>query len=113
MKKRILATACAAILCLCGCAAGGGAGTNALPADESTVPVVEETLEDTGIDRFVTIPEYKGVALTKEAVEVTDADLKEAYDIDLNQYRIDVPDMEIADYFWVTMDYEGLIVIRS
>ena len=71
MKKRILATACAAILCLCGCAAGGGAGTNALPADESTVPVVEETLEDTGIDRFVTIPEYKGVALTKEAVEVT------------------------------------------
>ena len=109
MKKRILATACAAILCLCGCAAGGGAGTNALPADESTVPVVEETLEDTGIDRFVNIPEYKGVALTKEAVEVTDADLKEAYDIDLNQYRIDVPDMEIADYFWVTMDYEGLI----
>ena len=109
MKKRILATACAAILCLCGCAAGGGAGDAAQPADESTVPFVEETLDDSGIDRFVSIPEYKGIELTKEAVTVTDADLKEAYDVDLNQYRIDVPDMEIADYFWVTMDYEGLI----
>ncbi len=109
MKKRILATACAAILCLCGCGAGGGAGDAAAPADESTVPVVEETLEGTGIDRFVSIPEYKGIELTKDAVKVTDADLKEAYDVDLNQYRIDVPDMEIADYFWVTMDYEGLI----
>ena len=109
MKKRILATACAAILCLCGCAAGSGAGDAAVPTDESTIPVVEETLEDAGIDKFVSIPEYKGIELTREAVEVTDADLKEAYDIDLNQYRIDVPDMEIADYFWVTMDYEGLI----
>ena len=109
MKKRILATACAAIICLCGCAAGGGAGDTAAPADESTVPVVEETLEGAGIDRFVSIPEYKGVELTKDAVKVTEADLKEAYDVDLNQYRIDVPDMEIADYFWVTMDYEGLI----
>ncbi len=109
MKKRILATACAAILCLCGCAAGGGAGDAALPADESAVPVVEETLDDSGIDRFVSIPEYKGVELTKDTVDVTEADLKEAYDVDLNQYRIDVPDMEIADYFWVTMDYEGLI----
>ena len=109
MKKRILATACAAILCLCGCAAGGGAGDAVLPADESAVPVVEETLDDSGIDRFVSIPEYKGVELTKDTVDVTEADLKEAYDVDLNQYRIDVPDMEIADYFWVTMDYEGLI----
>ena len=109
MKKRILATACAAILCLCGCAAGSGAGDAAVPTDESTIPVVEETLEDAGIDKFVSIPEYKGIKLTRETVEVTDADLKEAYDIDLNQYRIDVPDMEIADYFWVTMDYEGLI----
>ena len=109
MKKRIFATACAAILCLCGCAAGGGAGDAVLPADESAVPVVEETLDDSGIDRFVSIPEYKGVELTKDTVDVTEADLKEAYDVDLNQYRIDVPDMEIADYFWVTMDYEGLI----
>ena len=109
MKKRILATACAAIICLCGCAAGGGAGDTALPADESTVPVVEETVDGAGIDRFVSVPEYKGIELTKEAVKVTEADLKEAYDVDLNQYRIDVPDMEIADYFWVTMDYEGLI----
>ena len=109
MKKRILATACAAIICLCGCAAGGGAGDTALPADESTIPVVEETVDGAGIDRFVSVPEYKGIELTKEAVKVTEADLKEAYDVDLNQYRIDVPDMEIADYFWVTMDYEGLI----
>ena len=109
MKKRILATTCAAIICLCGCAAGGGAGDTALPADESTVPVVEETVDGAGIDRFVSVPEYKGIELTKEAVKVTEADLKEAYDVDLNQYRIDVPDMEIADYFWVTMDYEGLI----
>jgi trigger factor len=109
MKKRILATACAAILCLCGCAAGSGAGDAAVPTDESTIPVVEETLEDAGIDKFVSIPEYKGIKLTRETVEVTDADLKEAYNVDLNQYRIDVPDMEIADYFWVTMDYEGLI----
>ena len=109
MKKRIFATACAAILCLCGCAAGSGAGDAAVPTDESTIPVVGETLEDAGIDKFVSIPEYKGIELTRETVEVTDADLKEAYDIDLNQYRIDVPDMEIADYFWVTMDYEGLI----
>ena len=109
MKKRILATACVAIICLCGCAAGGGAGDTALPADESTVPVVEETVDGAGIDRFVSVPEYKGIELTKEAVKVTEADLKEAYDVDLNQYRIDVPDMEIADYFWVTMDYEGLI----
>lgn len=108
MKKRILATACAAMICLCGCAAGGG-GDAVQPADESTVPVVGETVEDAGIDRFVSIPEYKGIELVKETVEVTDADLKEAYDVDLNQYRIDVPDMEIADYFWVTMDYEGLI----
>ena len=99
MKKRILATACAAIICLCGCAAGGGAGDTALPADESTVPVVEETVDGAGIDRFVSVPEYKGIELTKEAVKVTEADLKEAYDVDLNQYRIDVPDMEIADYF--------------
>ena len=109
MKKRILATACAAILCLCGCAAGGGGTDTVQPTDESIVPVVEETLEGAGIDRFVVIPEYKGVELAKDAVDVTEADLKEAYDIDLNQYRIDVPDMEIADYFWVTMDYEGLI----
>ena len=109
MKKRILATLCASILCLCGCGAGSGAGETVQPADESTVPVVEETLADAGIDRFVSIPEYKGVELAKDTVKVTEADLKEAYDVDLNQYRIDVPDMEIADYFWVTMDYEGLI----
>ena len=109
MKKRILATLCASILCFCGCGAGSGAGETVQPADESTVPVVEETLADAGIDRFVSIPEYKGVELAKDTVKVTEADLKEAYDVDLNQYRIDVPDMEIADYFWVTMDYEGLI----
>ena len=90
MKKRIFATACAAILCLCGCAAGGGAGDAALPADESAVPVVEETLDDSGIDRFVSIPEYKGVELTKDTVDVTEADLKEAYDVDLNQYRMKI-----------------------
>ena len=96
MKKRILATLCASILCLCGCGAGSGAGETVQPADESTVPVVEETLADVGIDRFVSIPEYKGVELAKDTVKVTEADLKEAYDVDLNQYRIDVPDMEIS-----------------
>lgn len=110
MKNRMLAVALAAVMCLGGCAMGGGAADNAqVPSDESIIPVTEGTVEETGIDSFVTIPEYKGISLTMKLEPVTDEDLKEAYDIDLNQYRIDVPDMEIADYFWVTMDYEGLI----
>ncbi len=108
MKKRVLAAAIAAILCLGGCSTGGSTG-GAVPTDESAIPVTEDTIEKTGVDRFVKIPDYKSVSIERKLKPVTDEDLQEAYEVDLNQYRIDVPNMEIGDYFWVTMDYEGKI----
>ncbi len=111
MRKKLFAGLMAAVLALSAC--GGGAGSRAEdPAAESAAegtPVTEDTIESAGVSAFIKLPEYKGIELTRQTDPVTDEELNEAYQKDLNTYRIGVPDLEIQDLFWVEMDYAGTI----
>lgn len=110
MKNKVIAVILAAVLGLCGCGSGkgNGSGNSAKDASENA-PVTSETVEKAGLSSFIELAEYKGIELTRSVSEVTDEQLFDAIDEDLNHYRIDVPDMEIANLFWVTMDFEGTI----
>ncbi|MDO4804542.1 MAG: FKBP-type peptidyl-prolyl cis-trans isomerase [Lachnospiraceae bacterium] len=109
MNKKKVAIVLAAVLCLCGCGSSGKSGSGSDKGKTDSAPVTQDTVDKLGLDSFIKLAEYKGLSLTKESTEVTDDDLFDAVDEDLNHYRIDVPDMEIADLFWVTMDFDGKI----
>ena len=111
MKKKLLAGFLAAALALTGCTIGGAprdteSGTESVA--EGT-PVTEDTIESAGISAFIRLPEYKGVELARKTEPITDEELNEAVQKDLNTYRIGVPTLEIQDLFWVEMDYVGTI----
>lgn len=110
MNKKMITVVMAAVLGLCGCGIGGGSGSSGSAKDSTDgAPVTATTVESAGLDSFIELAEYKGLALTRSVSDVTDDQLHDAIDEDLNHYRIDVPDMAIDNLFWVTMDFEGKI----
>lgn len=111
MKKKLFAGLLAAVLALSGCTMGGSTKTEESGAESvaESVPVTEDTIESAGVNAFITLPEYKGIELTRKTEPVTDEELNELVQKDLNTYRIGVPDLEIQDLFWVEMDYVGTI----
>ncbi len=114
MKKKLLAGFLAAALALTGCTIGGTASheETAESTAESVaegVPVTEDTLESAGISAFISLPTYKGIELVRTTEPITDEELNEVVQADLNTYRIGVPTLEIQDLFWVEMDYVGTI----
>ena len=108
MNKKIISLVMVAVIGLCGCGSGGkktGSGQNS----GDSAPVTSSTVESAGLDSFIELANYKGLELTRKVSDVTEDQLFDAIDEDLNHYRIDVPDMEIDNLFWVTMDFEGKI----
>lgn len=109
MNKKGVAILMAAALLLGGCGAGGKKGSESAKTGTDSAPVTQDTVEQQGIGSFVEVAQYKGLALTRKGTEVTNDKLFDAINEDLNHYRIDVPDMEIDNLFWVTMDFDGKI----
>lgn len=122
MKKRILA------LMLLGCLAFTACGkkeeTESVQADtaesEDTVeaevdkdeiPTVDSTVEELGIDAFMTLGEYKGIALEKTVYTVSDADVEEQITADLRSYPVEMDDPEatVAMYDTINLDYSGSV----
>ena len=108
MNKKIISLVMVAVLGLCGCGSGGNKTGSGKDSGDN-VPVTSSTVESAGLDSFIELANYKGLELTRKVSEVTEDQLFDALDEDLNHYRIDVPDMEIDNLFWVTMDFEGKI----
>lgn len=111
MKKKLFAGLLAAIVALSGCTIGGSTRSEE-PGTESLsegIPVTEDTIENAGISAFIKLPDYKGIELTRKTEPVTEEELNEVIQQDLNTYRIGVPDLPIQDLFWVEMDYAGTI----
>ncbi len=119
MKKKLLALSLALTLFAAGCGTTAGktaSGTDSLASateSQDSTPVKDDTIDKAGIDAFIALPEYKGIALTKKVAAVTDAELNSAIETDLNQYRIDVPQLPIDNKYWVTMDYTGTVDGKS
>ena len=108
MNKKIISLVMVAVLGLCGCGSGGKK-TGSGQSSGDSAPVTSSTVESAGLDSFIELANYKGLELTRKVSDVTEDQLFDAIDEDLNHYRIDVPDMEIDNLFWVTMDFEGKI----
>lgn len=125
MKKRILA------LILLGCLAFSGCGkeTKDVQADtedsvdetEATgdetedetdnTPISDDTIADKGIDAFMTLGEYEGIALTRTIYTVTDEDVEEQIASDLETYpmEMDDPDATVAMNDLINLDYSGSV----
>lgn len=76
---------------------------------EDPTPVVEQTVADEGIDKFITLGEYKGLDLTKNVIAVSDDDIQSRIDSDLKTYASEVADGTVEDGDIVNIDYEGKI----
>ncbi len=110
MKRKMVSIMMAAVLVLSGCGLGGNkGGSGSAQNSVDSAPVTSVTVESAGVDKFINLADYKGIELVRNSGDVTEDQLFDAIDEDLNHYRIDVPDMEIDNLFWVTMDFDGKI----
>lgn len=75
--------------------------------EEDTTPVSEKTEEEKGIDYFMSLGEYKGLELTKNVYDVTDADVDSFVANALGSYPVDGTAVEMEDT--VNITYEGKI----
>lgn len=75
--------------------------------EEDTTPVSEKTAEEKGIDYFMSLGEYKGLELTKNVYDVTDADVDSFVANALGSYPVDGTAVEMEDT--VNITYEGKI----
>lgn len=75
------------------------------------IPVVEETIEDLGIDAFMTTGEYKGVEVSEEAITISDADVDTQISTNLSNNPLVYTDAEtkVEMNDTVNLDYSGSI----
>lgn len=87
----------------------GTDGTEETETDNT--PITEDTVADKGIDAFMTLGDYKGIALTKTVYTVTDEDVEEQILDDLDAYpmEIDDPEATVALNDTINLDYSGSI----
>lgn len=76
---------------------------------EDPTPVVEKTVADEGIDKFITLGEYKGLELTKNVTAVSDEDIESQVQSDLTANASEIEDGTVEDGDIVNIDYEGKI----
>lgn len=79
--------------------------------DADDIPVTEDTIADKGIEAFLTLGDYKGIALTKTVYTVTDEDVEAQIESDLDSYPVEMDDPEatVAMYDTINLDYSGSI----
>lgn len=75
--------------------------------EEDTTPISEKTVEDEGIDYFMSLGDYKGLELTKNVYDVTDADVDSFVANALGSYPVEGTAVEVEDT--VNITYEGKI----
>ena len=74
------------------------------------IPVVPETIEEAGIDAFVTLPDYKGMELVKTVYPVTEEDIDQAVADQLSAYPLELPeDTLIEEGMVANIDYAGTV----
>lgn len=121
MKKHILMLMLAGMMAFTACGNTDTEETNTDQVEESTddtdetastddgIPVVEDTVEDLGIDAFMTIGDYKGVQISEDAIAVSDADVDTQISTNLSSNPLVYTDaettVEIGDT--VNLDYSG------
>ena len=85
--------------------------TDSAQTEEDTTPVVEETVEDLGIEAFMTTGAYKGVEVSEEDVVMSDADVDTQISTNLSSnplvYTDEETTVEMGDT--VNLDYSGSI----
>lgn len=77
-----------------------------VPADYVAPATMEELMGDLDLDKLVTLGEYKGLTLTKDIVEVTDADVENAVAEALKNTYVEV-DRAAENGDTVNIDYVG------
>ena len=60
--------------------------------DEDATPIVDKTIEEEGIDAFISLGEYKGIPLERTVYRVTDEDVENRLLSDLEAYPVTVED---------------------
>lgn len=80
-------------------------------AEDDSIPVVEETVEDLGIEAFITAGAYKGVEVLEGEVTVSDADVDTQVAANLSNYPLVYTDEEttVETGDTVNLDYSGSI----
>ena len=84
---------------------------NPLEEEETdNTPVVAETIEEAGIDAFVSLPDYHGQELTKYVMTVTDEDVDNRVASDLEIFTVEMPaDTVLEDGMVADIGYVGTV----
>ncbi len=85
---------------------------NPLAEEEETdnTPVVDKTVEEAGIEAFVSLPEYHGKEFKKYMMTVTDEDVDNRVASDLEIFTVEMPpDTVIADGMVADIGYVGTV----
>lgn len=79
--------------------------------EEDQTPITEDTVEDKGIDAFLTLGEYKGIALERPVYTVTETDIDNQIEIELtsNPMQLTDPEATVAMGDTVNLDYSGSV----
>lgn len=131
MKKRIVILSALLCLALAGCNSSSKETENSSETTEETTattettassetteletetedptPVVDTTVEEEGIDKFITLGEYKGLELTKTVTSVTDEEVESKVTSDLSSSAEEVADATVEDGDIANIDYEGKV----
>lgn len=80
-------------------------------AADDGIPVVEDTVEDLGIDAFLTAGEYKGIQVSEDLIKPSDADVDSQVSSYLSSYPLVYTDEEttVESGDTVNLDYSGSI----
>lgn len=114
MKKNIKLTAIlisTAILAV-GCGKSTDSTNTTETTDSAATTTEETTTEDVDYSQYVTLGTYKGIQVTKQTVEVTDAEVEEQIQSTLttNAVKTEITDRDtVAEGDVANIDYEGLL----
>lgn len=118
MKRKILMWMLLGCMAFVGCNSGEKAeeadtetDAAAEDTDEDTTPITKDTIEDKGIEAFVTIGEYMGIDLERPVYTVTEADIDHQIEIELTSKPMELTDPEatVAMGDTVNLDYSGSV----
>lgn len=78
---------------------------------KDNTPITKDTIEDKGIDAFMTLGDYKGLELTRTIYTVTDEDVETEITTQLNNFPMELTDAEatVAEGDVVNLKYEGKV----
>lgn len=115
MKKRLLMAMLIGMVCVTGCSGNTENETNAVTEAQSETAAAEteaapkaERPEYTALD-YVTLGEYKGLAVTLNTIDVTEdeIDAEIEYQLSLNDKYVEVTEGTVKEGDVANIDYEG------